>query len=813
MVDMNLKQLTVLSADTILATDLVYVGRGSTDTDFSAPVAVLNAAALPAAADDELLVYNATTMTWGPRSLNGFPIVGLADTADGFVYFQNASLRFTSTTTSGAGSQDGDHPQLLSGQMVWGKPALGFFSGVLAPNDAMNPDAAQLVAAPVQSSYIQEISPPLIWHKNASPNSWVQSFTFPADAAGLDTSQVNQLIDNHDDVFGLTFDPATDRIQLRSDSGGTQNSLALRGFDMYYYATSLPPDSVGNNGDWNTRQNGAHDEKVNGAWVSRFSPPTVRPNDAIIAGTSSDAGLWSPAGVKLAIDNLIRPVSLAASPTFFRQLHVNSSAALEWVNPDGGQVVATTKYGVWYIRGGLQTLLDSPTANDPDQGPVVLGWNTDTARPYWAEIPSTGGQTAAQVAALITAHTGVAAAHHVKTPPGGNADVTTLGPTEAIPDATEAQYTAGAVLFKGGVEYAVGQIVGPPVGAWTFATLTAAYLFGYVGVTATAGSLYTDYPEADQAEDAWAYIRQSRRWATVVGGVWAITNAPNSFLSGVTSEEGIRQAHDTVVGEYYFDLSYELVRYIASYDAMGGMTPVIGYHWVAAGGGGGGGVTGRYVTSIGQLEQSLGSTDHIGRSVGFSTAPTPVSVVDPILDNVPKNLRIVSGELLYNELGDNTEVSLGSTGVGGVTAEQLTAAILAHRGISAAHHVPGMGGGGVTAEDLAAAILAHKDASAAHHVPITTAEVNTIIGTFLAAALPPAIAAVRPYGTTAPVRSGSTSVVGTAAGVVREDHRHQASELEHVGGVAGDLAGLWLGTQTEYDAITGHDANTVYHVR
>ena len=34
-----------------------------------------------------------------------------------------------------------------------------------------------------------------------------------------------------------------------------------------------------------------------------------------------------------------------------------------------------------------------------------------------------------------------------------------------------------------------------------------------------------------------------------------------------------------------------------------------------------------------------------------------------------------------------------------------------------------------------------------------------------------------------------------------------------MGGVAGSLAGLWLGTQAEYDAITGHDVNTVYHIR
>ena len=405
-------------------------------------------------------------------------------------------------------------------------------------------------------------------------------------------------------------------------------------------------------------------------------------------------------------------------------------AALEWVNPDGGQVVAADKYGLWYIRNGRQILLASPTANDPDQGPVVLGWNTDTARPYWSPVPSSGGQTAAQVAAQvaarITTHTNIPSAHHVR--PFGDAHVMTLGPTAAIPDATEAQYSVGAVLFKGGVEYAVAQQVGPPVGAWTFATLTDTQLEGYAGVTFNAGSLYTDYPTADQEVGNHAYIRQSRRWVVFVGTTWAITNSPTGFLANITSEDGIRQAHETTVGGFYFDLSYELVRYISAYDDEGGMTPLVGYHWVAAGGGGGGGGggTGRYVTSIGQLEQSLGSTDHIGRSVGFSATPTPVSVVDPILDNVPKNMRIVNGELLYNELGDNTEVSLGSTGVGGVTAEQLAAAILTHRGVSTAHHTPPVGGGGVTAEDLAAAILAHKDASSAHHAPITAAQVLSV---------------------------------------------------------------------------------------
>ena len=709
--------------------------------------------------------------------------------------------------------------------MVWGAAALGFFSGQLAPNDTSNPDRLQLTAAPVMSSYLVEGNPPTVWHKTGPPNSWTQAFVFPAGGAGLDTSQVNQLIDNHDAVFGLTYDPSTDHLQLRTDSAGTQNPIALRGFDMLFTPNSIPANSAGQNGDWNIRQNGAVDEKVNGAWIARYSPPTVRPDADIIAGTSADAGLYSPAGVKLAIDNLIRPVSLAASPSFFRQLHVNSSAALEWLNPDGGQVVAASKYGLWYIREGLQKLLASPTGNDPNQGPVVLGWNIDTAEPYWSAIPSTGGQTAAQVAALITAHTGASSAHHVKTPPGGGGDVNviTLGPTEAIPDATEEQYTAGAVLFKGGVEYAVGQIVGPPVGEWTFATLTPAYLFGYVGVTATAGSLYTDYPQGDQVDGSWAYIRQSRRWATIVGGVWAITNAPNSFISGVTSEDGIRQAHDTVVGEYYFDLIFQLVRVIASYEAQGGMAPVIGYHWVAAGGGGGGGggVGTRSVTSIGQLTQNLGSTDHIGRRVGFSSSPTPVSVVDPVLDDVPKNLRIVAGELLYNELGDNSQVSLGSTGVGGVTAEQLTAAILAHRGISTAHHVPPVGVGGVTAAQLASAITTHKDLSTAHHVPPTELG-GGVTPEQLAAAITThkevttahhSPTAARSFSTATPTRSGAAGVVGSGTTVPHANHGHQAPELEHVGGVAGGLEGLWLGTQTEYDAITGHDNDTVYFIR
>ena len=233
---------------------------------------------LPAgAANSNLLMFENDLAGW--RGLNGAPL-GLAADAGGFVYFQNSALRFMQKTAMGVGSQDGDHPQLVGGQLVWGAPALGFFSGPRAPDNSDHPDRPRLIAAPVSSTYLWETSPPQVWHKTSAPNNWTVSFIFPVGGGGgLDTSEVNQLIDNHDDAFGLTFDPATDRIQLRTDSGGTQNSLALRGFDMLFTATSIPAASAGQNGDWNIRQNGSTDEKVNGAWFrdSRRRPCAPTP--------------------------------------------------------------------------------------------------------------------------------------------------------------------------------------------------------------------------------------------------------------------------------------------------------------------------------------------------------------------------------------------------------------------------------------------------------------------------------------------------------------------------------------------------------
>ena len=837
------------------------------------PVDNVAVAALPAGADDQLLVYNGDTNSWVARSLNGFPIQGLG--GGGFVYFRGGLLRFRSTTTTGVGSDDGDHPQLLSGEMVWGAPALGFFSGTRTPTDSQNPDISQLTASPQMSSYLQEVDPPAVWHKTGSPNTWVKTFVFPAAGGGVTSAQVNAAIETKQAEIGLILAAGADTMKLVTDGTGSQSALPYRGFDVYTSSPNvLPANSVGVNGDISLRSNGSVDRKINGAWGSYYSAPGASSDSIMAVGTDMVQQLVSAANVRAGVAGYSPgPSWIAGSPSFFSQLQVKGDGSLGWFNPRNGQVLGASHHGLWQVKGGVQTLLAPPTVDGRVLGYDIAsgdyGWTVQTGggggdfnihglplkhgpslADEWAIVDdadanalkrTTGAGIVHMVESnlsvvilnrLLPAHPEEDAGKLVAATDSANgyelivaptapavSGIILLGPDEDIPDATEAQYDEGAVLFRGGVEYAVGKIVGPPVGEWTFATLTSAQLSGYKGVTFSNGSLYDDYPVADQETGDYVYIRQSRRWVVFVPSTWALTNSPTGFVANLTSEDGIRQAHETTVGAFYFDLSYELVRYISAYDAQGGDTPVIGYYWVASGGGPPPS-TGRYITDLGQLTQDYVDTTHLGRRVSYSRAPTPVTVVEPVFDDVPKNLRVDGGNLKYNSLGPGTEVDLGAIGGGGgggVTASDLAAAIETHKNVSAAHHtIPTTTG--VSTADLDAAIETHKNVSAAHHtIPtgggVTTAALNAAIETHKNLSAAHHTRRALAASTTTPERSAQTGAPGAGEIAAHDNHRHQGPELAHVGGVAGAIAGLWLGSQVEYDAISGHDTNTVYFVR
>ena len=224
---------------------------------------------------NNVLGWDTGAARWHPRSLNGISVGGVTD--HGFVYYQSGAMRFLP-----GGNLDGYHPQISSGQVVLAQPALGFFSGPLAPSDPTNPDAADLSSAPVGSSYLQESNPPIIFHKT-TPSTWSQAFVFPVGTtgAGLDEAQVRALIADWAEAGNVSGIPIAKIPNLNANkiTNGTLGSARIPGLDASKITTGLIENARIPNFDANKIISGVFNDARIPPGITRDTELIARIND------------------------------------------------------------------------------------------------------------------------------------------------------------------------------------------------------------------------------------------------------------------------------------------------------------------------------------------------------------------------------------------------------------------------------------------------------------------------------------------------------------------------------------------------------